>query len=77
MITGLSKYNFFKDGKNRKLGVIACGIAYNYLMENFPEGGPDFPVLKISAYPFPKDLIRDLTGRCEEVLVLEEGYPDR
>ena len=71
----LSKYNVFRDGKNRKTGVIACGIAYNYLIENFPEGGPDFPVLRLTAYPFPKDLISDLTGRCEEVLVLEEGYP--
>jgi indolepyruvate ferredoxin oxidoreductase, alpha subunit len=71
----LSKYNVFRDGKNRKIGVITCGIAYNYLMENYPEGGPDFPVLKIAAYPFPKDIISDLTQRCEEVLVLEEGYP--
>jgi indolepyruvate ferredoxin oxidoreductase, alpha subunit len=71
----ISKYNIFRDGKNRKLGVITCGIAYNYLMENFRDSGPDFPVLKITAYPFPKDLIRDITDRCEEVLVLEEGYP--
>ena len=71
----LSKYNVFRDGKNRRLGVITCGIAYNYLMENFPEKGPDFPVLKITSYPFPSDLISDLTSRCEEILVLEEGYP--
>lgn len=71
----LSKYNIFRDGKTRKLGVIACGIAYNYLMENFPERNPDFPLLKITAYPFPKDIVKDLTDRCEEVLVLEEGYP--
>jgi indolepyruvate ferredoxin oxidoreductase alpha subunit len=71
----LSKYNLFSDGSNRKVGVIACGIAYNYLMENFPEGGPDFPVLRIAAYPFPKEIISELTGKCEKVLVLEEGYP--
>ena len=71
----ISKFNIFRDGKNRKIGVITCGIAYNYLMENFQEKEPDFPVLKITAYPFPKDLIGDLTARCEEVLVLEEGYP--
>jgi indolepyruvate ferredoxin oxidoreductase alpha subunit len=71
----LSKYNVFRDGQNRRTGVIACGIAYNYLMENFPGGGPDFPVLKISSYPFPKDLIKDITERCGEVLILEEGYP--
>ena len=50
----LSKYNVFKDGKNRKTGVIACGIAYNYLVENFPEGGPDFPVLKAYGLPIPE-----------------------
>ncbi len=71
----ISKFNIFRDGMNRKLGVITCGIAYNYLMENFPDAEPDFPVLKITAYPFPKDIIKDITGRCEEILVLEEGYP--
>lgn len=71
----LSKYNNFTDGANRKLGVITCGIAYNYLMENYQESGPDFPVLKIAAYPFPKDLIKDITERCDEILILEEGYP--
>ncbi len=71
----ITKHNVFRDGKNRKIGVITCGIAYNYLMENFSDGGPDFPVLKITAYPFAKDIIKDLTDRCEEVLVLEEGYP--
>lgn len=71
----ISKYNLFRDGINRRTGVLACGIAYNYLMENFQEKGPDFPVLKIAAYPFPKELISGLTERCQEVLVLEEGYP--
>jgi indolepyruvate ferredoxin oxidoreductase alpha subunit len=71
----ISKYNFFKDGKKRDLGIITCGIAYNYLMENINGFSDDFPVLKISAYPFPDDLIRDITGRCKEVLILEEGFP--
>jgi len=71
----ISKYNVFRDGMNRRIGVIACGIAYNYLMENYPDKEPGFPVLRITAYPFPKDIISDLTSRCEEVLVLEEGYP--
>jgi indolepyruvate ferredoxin oxidoreductase alpha subunit len=70
----LSTYEKLKYD-NRKTGVITCGIAYNYLMENFGEVKPDFPVLKITAYPFSKDLIKDITDRCEEVLILEEGYP--
>jgi indolepyruvate ferredoxin oxidoreductase alpha subunit len=44
-------------------------------MENSGSPVDDFPVLKISAYPFPKDLIKDLTSRCKEVLILEEGAP--
>jgi indolepyruvate ferredoxin oxidoreductase alpha subunit len=71
----ISKYNNFIDGRRRDLGIIACGIAYNYFLENVRESANDFPVLKISAYPFPKELIKDLTGRCNEILILEEGAP--
>lgn len=71
----ISKYNNFKDGNKRELGIIACGIAYNYLIENIRESINDFPVLKISAYPFPKDLIKVITGKCKEILILEEGAP--
>ncbi len=71
----ISKYNYFKDGRNKDLGIITCGIAYNYLLENLDKSLNDFPVLKISAYPFPKDLIKDITGRCKEILILEEGAP--
>ena len=71
----ISKYNKFKDGGKKELGIITCGIAYNYLMENAENSAFDFPVLKISAYPFPKDVIKDITGRCHEILVLEEGAP--
>lgn len=71
----ISKFNNYSDGKNRNLGVITCGIAYNYLMENFGEKNPGFPILKIMAYPYSKDLIKKITDRCNEVLILEEGYP--
>lgn len=67
-----SKYNIYTKGSNQ--GVIACGIGYNYLMENFPEGC-DRTVLKISQYPLPKDLIRKMMDECDEVLVLEDGQP--
>jgi indolepyruvate ferredoxin oxidoreductase alpha subunit len=72
---GISKYNNFKDGRKRDLGIITCGIAYNYLLENLGDSIIDFPVLKVTAYPFPKDLIKDITGRCKEILILEEGAP--
>ncbi|MDQ1296884.1 MAG: indolepyruvate ferredoxin oxidoreductase, alpha subunit, partial [Bacteroidota bacterium] len=71
----ISKYNSFNDAKKRDLGIITCGIAYNYLMENIGGSSKNYPVLKITAYPFPTDLIRDITARCSEILILEEGYP--
>jgi len=69
-----SPYNHLTDGGNHKLGIIACGIAHNYLLENFPEGVP-YPVLKIGQYPLPGQLIRKLTALTQNILVLEEGYP--
>jgi indolepyruvate ferredoxin oxidoreductase alpha subunit len=71
----ITKYNKFTDGNNRNLGIITCGIANNYLLENVVDTPDQFPILKISAYPFPKDLIGELTNRCTEVLILEEGAP--
>jgi indolepyruvate ferredoxin oxidoreductase alpha subunit len=43
-------------------------------METFPNG-VDFPVLKITQYPIPKKLVKELADVCDEILVLEEGQP--
>ena len=69
-----SRFNWLKDGKDHSMGIIACGLAYNYLMENFPDGCP-YPVLKISQYPFPRSLAVKLAGMVKTILVLEEGQP--
>ena len=69
-----SPYNKYTDGPNKKLGIIACGIGYNYLMENYPEGC-EYPVLKIGQYPLPKKQILQLAESCDEILVLEDGQP--
>lgn len=69
-----SPYNQYIEGKDRSMGIIASGIAYNYLNECFPQGCP-YPVLKISQYPLPKDLVRKMTEECDAVLVAEEGQP--
>ena len=69
-----SKYNVYFDGKDKSKGIIASGIAYNYLMENFPEG-TDYPVLKISQYPLPVELFAKMSKECKELIVLEEGMP--
>lgn len=67
-----SSYNKYTKGS--KQGVIACGIGYNYLMENYPKGC-DRTILKISQYPLPKDLIRKVMDECDEILILEDGQP--
>jgi len=70
----VSKFNSLTDGPDHSMGVIACGIAYNYLMENYPDGCP-YPVLKISQYPFPRKLALKLAEMVPSILVLEEGQP--
>ena len=66
--------NAYVDGPDHSMGIIACGIAYNYVKECFPKECP-FPLLKISRYPLPKDLVRRMTAACDSVLVVEEGQP--
>ena len=55
-------------------GIVACGIGYNYVMENYPEGCP-YPLLKISQYPLPVEALTRLADSCKEILVVEDGQP--
>ena len=57
------------------MGIIACGIGYNYLMENYANGKCPHPVLKISQYPIPRASVKKMMAECDKVLVVEEGYP--
>ena len=68
-------YNVYTDGKDRSLGIIACGLTYNYLIENFDNFRVPCPVLKLCQYPVPVNMIRKIYGRCDRILILEEGYP--
>ncbi len=56
------------------MGIVACGIAYNYAMENEPlKAG--FPVLKISQYPIPEKEIKEFAALCDSLLIAEDGQP--
>jgi len=70
-----SVYNTYFPGRNKKLGIIACGITYNYLMENFQSTKCPYPVLQIGQYPLPFVKVEKITNECEHILVLEDGYP--
>ncbi len=71
----VSHVNVLKLNTSKKLGIIACGIAYNYVMENIDEHNLQHSILKISQYPMPKEKVRQLYRHCDEVLVVEDGYP--
>ncbi|MFN3694097.1 MAG: thiamine pyrophosphate-dependent enzyme [Ignavibacterium sp.] len=70
-----SEYNKYIEGKDKSLGIIACGIAFNYLMENYPDNNCPHPILKIGQYPMPYSLLDKIVSECEKILVLEDGYP--
>ena len=69
-----SPYNRVVNGTGTK-GVIAFGLAYNYIMEILTEYDLDIPVLKISQYPLPEKLIKEFFNKYDSILVAEEGYP--
>lgn len=70
-----SGFNKYIDGENKSMGIIACGISYNYLMENFADRKCPYPIVKVSQYPMPQAMIDRLYEECDSILVLEEGQP--
>jgi indolepyruvate ferredoxin oxidoreductase alpha subunit len=75
-VSDASKYNSLRIKKeNTKLGIVASGVAHNYVLENF-KGEADLPsLLKVTTYPLAKGLFAELVDHVETVLVVEEGYP--
>lgn len=55
-------------------GIIATGLAHNYVREVIGQN-PSCSVLKIGVYPVPAELVRKLVNHCDDLLVVEEGYP--
>jgi indolepyruvate ferredoxin oxidoreductase, alpha subunit len=70
-----SVFNQYIDGPDKSRGIIVCGLAFNYLMENFEDRKVPYPVLKIGQYPLPRKMVEKITSECSEILVLEDGYP--
>lgn len=70
-----SPFNAYVDGADKSLGIIACGLGYNYLMENCQQFGCNHPILKISQYPLPRKQIQKMAEECDAILVIEEGMP--
>ncbi|MBT3175138.1 MAG: indolepyruvate ferredoxin oxidoreductase subunit alpha [Lentimicrobiaceae bacterium] len=70
-----SGFNKLYVGEDKSLGIISCGISYNYLEENYKDDKIPYSILKIGQYPVPRNLLNKLYESVDEILVLEEGYP--
>lgn len=57
-----------------KSGIIACGLAHNYLFENL-EPDHEHSILSIAQYPLPAEKVRSLVQHVDQLLILEDGYP--
>lgn len=67
-----SVFNKVESIADKKLGIIACGIGYNYVKESV---GDNANILKVSQYPLPAEKIMTLAKECDEILVVEDGQP--
>ncbi len=70
-----SPFNRVLDGTDKSLGIVACGLAYNYLMENYPDRDIQYPIMRLGHYPIPKKMMTDFYNSVDKILVLEDGYP--
>lgn len=70
----VSPYNSLTINKKGGVGIIACGIAYNYVQENCKDNS-NYNILKISQYPLPKDMIEELAANSSEIIICEDGQP--
>lgn len=69
-----SPFNRLIPGTDKRIGILASGIAFNYVNEAFAGKCP-FPILKISQYPLPRKSVAQLADECDAILVIEEGQP--
>jgi len=58
--------------KDRSLGIVSNGVAYQYAREVFPEAS----ILKLGmTYPVPADLLREFASQVKRLIVIEELDP--
>jgi indolepyruvate ferredoxin oxidoreductase alpha subunit len=75
-VSDASEFNSLRINKeNTKLGIIASGVAHNYVLENFIDVTRSPSLLKVATYPLPEGFCTRLVDHVETVLVVEEGYP--
>ena len=56
-------------------GVLTAGLAHNYVREALGDAADEFSILRLAHYPIPPAMMRRLVDHCDEITVVEEGYP--
>lgn len=73
-----SEYGDATD-KAQKVGIVACGIGYNYVKEALAmlpkEKQAIYNIEKVSQYPLPEQRIQKLAEESSALLVVEDGQP--
>ncbi len=72
---GLNRIDFPCADGRKPVGFVTSGLAYGYLRQALGELGVDgeFPILKYGmSYPIDTDMLGDLAGQCERIIVVEE-----
>ena len=74
--TSINKIHKGQAPVNSKIGIIASGVSYLYIMEVLEELKLNLPVLKLGFfYPLPEKEIKDFIKNFKKVLVVEELEP--
>ena len=64
--------------KGKWIGIVACGIGYNYVREalnGIKDNENNYMIMKLTQYPMPVDGIKQMAEICSEILVVEDGQP--
>lgn len=68
-----TELNYIEWGKDRKIGIVSAGVAYQYAKEVF---GDNASYLKLGfTYPLPMAKIREFASQVEQLIVVEELDP--
>lgn len=64
--------------KGKWIGIVACGIGYNYVREalnGIKNNEDNYMIMKLTQYPMPVEGIKQMAEVCSEILVVEDGQP--
>lgn len=73
---GESRFNRLTINNNSDVGIIACGVSFNYVAEAVRMSGVEASVLKVGTpYPLPGEPVISLIKNSGRILVVEEQEP--